>query len=95
MARKFITYFDNEGTDYTDELISAVKDKLDMADHIKHVVIASASGKSALKLADAVGDKVKIINVTWNQKVLQLTLDCMHLVALQEESLINMVVFHH
>ena len=64
MARKFITYFDNEGTDYTDELISAVKDKLDMADHIKHVVIASASGKSALKLADAVGDKVKIINVT-------------------------------
>ena len=30
MARKFITYFDNEGNDYTDELILAVKDKLDV-----------------------------------------------------------------
>ena len=26
MARKFITYFDKEGEDYTDELILAVKD---------------------------------------------------------------------
>ena len=64
MSRKFITYFDKEGNDYTDELILAVKDRLELSDQIKHIVIASASGKSALKLADAVGDQVKIINVT-------------------------------
>ena len=66
MARKFITYFDEQGNDYTDELISAVKDKLDACDNIKHIVIASATGQSALKLAEAVGDRVKIINVTHN-----------------------------
>jgi hypothetical protein len=64
MARKFITYFDKEGDDYTDELILAVKDKLDLCKDIKHIVIASASGESALKLSNAVGDKVTIINVT-------------------------------
>ena len=64
MSRKFITYFDKEGNDYTDELILAVKDRLELSEQIKHIVIASASGKSALKLADAVGDQVKIINVT-------------------------------
>ena len=53
-----------EGNDYTDELILAVKDRLELSEQIKHIVIASASGKSALKLADAVGDQVKIINVT-------------------------------
>ena len=49
MARKFITYFDKEGEDYTDELIMAVKDKLEMADNINKILIASATGKSALK----------------------------------------------
>ena len=63
MARKFITYFEKEGNDYTDELISAIKDKLDMTD-IKRILIASATGESALKLHEAVGDKVEIINVT-------------------------------
>ena len=43
-----------------------VCDKLDKCENIKHIVIASASGKSALKLADAVGDKDKIIKVTHN-----------------------------
>ena len=34
MVRKFITYFEKEGEDYTDELISAVKDKLESSrDH--------------------------------------------------------------
>ena len=64
MARKFITYFDKEGEDYTDELISAVKDKLELSENIKTIVIASASGKSALKLANALDDDIKIINVT-------------------------------
>ncbi|WP_432644551.1 pyruvate kinase alpha/beta domain-containing protein [Methanobrevibacter sp.] len=63
MARKFITYFDKEGNDYTDELIMAVKDKLDIMD-IKTILIASATGESALKLYEVVGDDVEIINVT-------------------------------
>lgn len=64
MARKFITYFDKEGNDYTDELILAVKDKLEISDNIKRILIASSSGESALKLYGAVGDEVEIINVT-------------------------------
>ncbi len=64
MVRKFITYFEKEGEDYTDELISAVKDKLESSNDIKRVLIASSSGKSALKLYDAIGDDVEIINVT-------------------------------
>ena len=50
MARKFITYFDKEGNDYTDELIMAVKDKLDVSEDIKRVLIASSSGKSSFTL---------------------------------------------
>ena len=65
MARKFITYFDNEGNDYTDELIKAVNDKLEISPDINKVLIASASGKSALKLYNAIGrEDVEIINVT-------------------------------
>ncbi|AMD16827.1 hypothetical protein TL18_01490 [Methanobrevibacter sp. YE315] len=64
MARKFITYFEKEGNDYTEELIMAVKDKLESSKHIKRILIASASGESALKLYNAVGDEVEIINVT-------------------------------
>ena len=64
MARKFITYFDKEGENYTDELIGAVKDKLEASNDIKRILIASATGESALKLYDAVGDDVEIINVT-------------------------------
>ena len=66
MARKFITYFENEGNDYTDELIMAVKDKLDVADNVNNIIIASSSGESALKLSDAVGDNINIINVSHN-----------------------------
>lgn len=66
MARKFITYFDKEGEDYTDELINVVVDKLELSDHIDKIIIASASGKSALKLANAVNKDIEIINVTHN-----------------------------
>lgn len=66
MARKFITYFDKQGEDYTDELISIVKDKLDMAENIKYILIASASGESALKLAEAIDKDITIINVSHN-----------------------------
>lgn len=65
MARKFITYFDKEGENYTDELIEAVKDRLENSKHIKRVLIASATGESALKLYNALEDMdVEIINVT-------------------------------
>lgn len=64
MARKFITYFDEEGNDYTNELIMAVKDKLDISENIKTILIASATGESALKLYNGIGDDVKIINIT-------------------------------
>ena len=65
MARKFITYFDKQGNEYTDELITVVNDKLDISPDINKVLIASASGKSALKLYNAINrDDVEIINVT-------------------------------
>ena len=64
MVRRFITYFEKEGNDYTDELIKAVLDKLEIADNINRILIASASGKSALKLREVVGDDIEIVNVT-------------------------------
>ncbi len=67
MARKFITYFDKQGDDYTDELIMAVKDKLEIADNIKYILIASSSGESALKLSQAIDDdSITIVNVSHN-----------------------------
>lgn len=67
MARKFITYFDKQGEDYTDELILAIKDKLDVCENIKYILIASASGASALKLRAAIDDEnITIINVSHN-----------------------------
>lgn len=67
MARKFITYFDKQGDDYTDELILAVKDKLEICSNIKYILIASSSGKSALKLREAIDDEnIIIINVSHN-----------------------------
>ena len=67
MARKFITYFDKQGEDYTDELVMAFKDKLEICENIKHILIASSSGESALKLADAIDDdNITIINVSHN-----------------------------
>lgn len=65
MERKFITYFEKQGNDYTDELIKAVKDKLDASNDIKRILIASATGESALKLYGAIDDgDIEIINVT-------------------------------
>ena len=64
MMRKFITYFENEGDEYTGDLINAVKDRLESNSNIDTILIASSTGKSALKLYEAVGDSVKIVNVT-------------------------------
>jgi hypothetical protein len=59
---KAIKYFETPGKVNTDELIKSVKDRLKES-NIKYVAIASASGKSALKLADQL-ENVTIINVT-------------------------------
>lgn len=59
-----ITYFEKQGEDYTDELVAAVKERLDQTDGINNIVIASSTGKSALKLYDAVSGDAEIINVT-------------------------------
>ena len=65
MERKFITYFEQQGNDYTDDLIKAVRDKLEASEGIKRILIASATGESALKLYGALEDfDVEIINVT-------------------------------
>lgn len=65
MERKFITYFEKQGNDYTDDLIKAVKDKLDATDEIKRILIASSTGESALKLYGAIDNEdIEIINVT-------------------------------
>ena len=61
---KSITYFEKEGENYTDELISLVKQRLDESDEIRYILIASASGASALKLADAIEGDAQIINVS-------------------------------
>ena len=64
MNRRFITYFDKEGEDNTDDLILAIEDKLRMVDNIDTILIASNTGESALKLNDAVSSDIKIINIT-------------------------------
>ncbi len=65
MERKFITYFEEQGNDYTDDLIKAVRDKLESSGDIKRILIASSTGESALKLYGALDDEdIEIINVT-------------------------------
>ena len=59
-----ITYFEKQGEDYTDELVVAVKERLDQTDDIDNIVIASSTGKSALKLYDAIDGDAEFINVT-------------------------------
>jgi hypothetical protein len=65
---KSIKYFDKPGKGNTDELIEIVKKKLLESD-IKYVAIASVSGATAVKLADALddcglGDKITIVNTS-------------------------------
>ena len=64
MERKFITYFEQQGKDYTNDLIKSVKDKIESNCDIKRIIIASATGESALKLHAALDDDIEIINVT-------------------------------
>lgn len=59
---KKIDYFTNPGSDNTNKVIELVKTRKEEL-NISHIVIASASGESALKLAEKV-DNATIVNVT-------------------------------
>ena len=60
-----VEYFNEEGKQNTADVIELVKERLDKNNDINYVVIASATGSSALLLSEAIGDMdVKIINVT-------------------------------
>ena len=60
-----IDYFDSEGKQNTMKVIELVKERLNRLNDIKYVVVASASGESALLVSDALKDMdVTIINVT-------------------------------
>jgi hypothetical protein len=63
---KSIEYFENPGKENTEKLIELVKGRIVNSD-IKYIAIASVSGETALKLADALEntkDDVTIVNVT-------------------------------
>ena len=61
---KSIIYFDNVGKENTNELITATVKRTEELG-IKHVVIASTSGETTIKLAQALkGKDVKIVSVT-------------------------------
>ena len=65
--KKEIVYFDEAGKQNTDECISAVKKRVSEGD-IKHVIVASSTGSTALKLCDALSG-VKIICVSYHAGV--------------------------
>jgi len=56
-------YFDNPGKENTDEVIKAVKKRLNDVS-VKYVIVASTTGDTALKLSDALGNSVKIVSVS-------------------------------
>ncbi|MCE7698928.1 MAG: hypothetical protein K8E24_008930 [Methanobacterium paludis] len=60
--KKTIHYFENPGIENTDKVIELVKARKDELG-IKNIVIASASGKSGVKLAEKISD-AHIVDVT-------------------------------
>lgn len=61
---KKILYFDKPGPQNTDAVIQAVKERIKEL-NIKHIAVASESGKTALKVAEALTDlKVKTVCVS-------------------------------
>jgi hypothetical protein len=61
--KRLARYFDNYGGENTDEVIEAVAERLRQGD-IKTVVVASSSGKTAIKLAQGIKDKARVICVS-------------------------------
>nr|WP_243684093.1 pyruvate kinase alpha/beta domain-containing protein [Methanosarcina barkeri] len=61
---KSILYFDNVGESNTDAVITAAAKRAAEL-HISHIVVASTSGKTALKMAEAVkGSGIKVIGIS-------------------------------
>ncbi len=63
--KKEIVYFDKEGKQNTAECISAVKKRVSEGG-VTHVVVASSTGSTALKLREALGSSVSIVCVTYH-----------------------------
>ena len=53
LLKREIYYFEKAGTENTDLVVEAIKKRVIEGD-IKHVIVASLSGKTALKLAEAI-----------------------------------------
>lgn len=63
-VKKTVLYFDEPGPQNTDAVIQAVKERLQELG-IKHVVVASESGRTALKVAEALRElNVNVVCVT-------------------------------
>ena len=56
-------YFDSPGKSNTQDVIEAVKKRLEDVD-VEYVIVASTSGETAIQLSDALGDSVKIVSVS-------------------------------
>ncbi|MGB8310596.1 MAG: hypothetical protein WCE81_01880 [Halobacteriota archaeon] len=65
MKKAGITYLDKPGPKNTDEVISAVKSYLER-DGLKHVVVASSTGATGVKFADAIGEMANLTVVTYH-----------------------------
>ena len=63
MVKKSITYFEQNGAENTDELISLVHDRLKEGD-IQSVVVASTSGKTGLKFAKQLSTETNLVVVS-------------------------------
>jgi hypothetical protein len=56
-------YFDGPGKVNTQDVIDAVKKRLEDVD-VEYVIVASTTGETAIQLSDALGDSVKIVSVS-------------------------------
>lgn len=65
MKKAGITYLDKPGPKNTDEVITAVKSYLER-DALKQVVVASSTGATGVKFADAIGDMTNLTVVTYH-----------------------------
>ena len=55
-------YFENPGPENTNDVVKAVKQRVDQT-NIKHVIVASDSGDTALKFAEALAGKTRVFCV--------------------------------
>jgi hypothetical protein len=60
---KSVVYFAEPGPENTDEIIKAVAKRMEQGD-VKTVVVASTSGKTGLKFAEALRDKAKVVAIS-------------------------------